>query len=140
MFKLILLDIFLSIFSIIPEWNLKNFATDLLGSSTSTSYVITSRLMYGLRARLEKTITKEGETITHKNKLYFEDSDTSNKKECDGVNFENIESLYKLNKRLLCAMGKHHPIDLDDSCKEINNEKNDENNSEKEWDLKCYLH
>ena len=139
MIKLILLDIFLSIISIIPKWNLENFAKDLLAESNPYTYTIADREMYDLLAHLEKTITKEGSTITHKNKLVIKNTDTNdrNEKTCENVNFENIESFYKLGKRLLCALGKHHPIDLDNSCTEITN---GNINSEKEWDLKCYRH
>ena len=139
MIKLILLDIFLSIISIIPKWNLENFAKDLLAESNPYTYTIADREMYDLLAHLEKTITKEGSTITHKNKLVIKNTDANNRNEktCENVNFENIESFYKLDKRLLCALGKHHPIDLDNSCTEITNSNI---NSEKEWDLKCYRH
>ena len=145
---LIFLYLVLSTISIIPNWNLKDSSKDLLPTGTNTyTYTITHRLMYNLIGKLDKTITRSGSSITHSNTLYINNEGDSTTKTFNSVNFENIESLYKLatsdgddnnGKRFLCPIGKHHPIDVDSSSfSEIDNTAIDGNN---EWDLKCYNH
>ena len=141
---LILLNLFFQIISIIPNWNLKNASENLLKGNTNTyTYTITLREMYELVGKLEKTITRtEGENIQiiHKNDLYIKEkgqNDTDFKK-YENVNFENIESLYKLGSKILCPTGKHFPIKIGETLlEEITNSDIDTN---KEWDLKCYRH
>ena len=54
---LIILNLFLSIISIIPNWNLENSAKNIL-TENSYTYTITHREMYGLIAKLNKTIVR----------------------------------------------------------------------------------
>ena len=131
---LIFIDLFLNIFSVVPIWNLKNCSIDLLQNSNYYSYIIADRYMYEMRAKLEKIITKTDDAkIIHENTLYIDEISKGK------VSFENIDSFYKFdhNKKLLCPMGKYHPIDLDNMM-EIENNDFDRNNSY--WDLKCYNH
>ena len=142
---LLFLNLLLSTLSIIPNWNLKNSSKDLLTSNTYT-YTITHREMYNLVGKLDKTIERStsDNSITHKNTLYIKNDDNSNAKTIDNVLFENIESLYKMDdgnnnfRRILCPIGKHHPINIDSNpFQENDNSDIDDNN---EWDLKCYNH
>ena len=109
MFELILLNLFFSIISVLPNWDLEKSSRELLTNNTYT-YPITNREMYGLKAKLEKTITRsDSGAITHTNKLCIDESS------CSTVTFENIESFYKFgeSRKLLCPMGKFDPINLD---------------------------
>ena len=133
MFELILLNLFFSIISVLPNWDLEKSSRELLTNNTYT-YPITNREMYGLKAKLEKTITRsDSGIITHTNILCIDDSD------CSTVSFENIESFYKLDesRKLLCPMGKFDPINLDGKNQIINNNFDRTNHN---WDLKCYKH
>ena len=136
---LILLNLLLSALSIIPNWNLKNCSKNLL-TTDSYTYIVTDREMYNLIGILNKTIERKPDnSITHKNTLYITNKDENTTLTFNNVNFENIESLYKLKdgRRIVCPMGKHHPINIDNLFQENDNTDIDDNN---EWDLKCYNH
>ena len=136
---LLLLNLLLSALSIIPNWNLKNCSKNLL-TTDSYTYIVTDREMYNLIGILNKTIERKPDnSITHKNTLYITNKDETTTLTFNNVNFENIESLYKLEdgRRIVCPMGKHHPINIDNLFQENDNTDIDDNN---EWDLKCYNH
>ena len=140
MFPLLLLflTLFLSTKEIIPLWNLESASEDILNTNTKT-YIITYREMYNLIGRLDKTITRDSEgKITHKNTLYLTNKDKTYTKTKDNVDFEQIESLYEFSdRRIICPLGKHHPIKVDNDFQEIDNSDIDDDN---EWDYKCYYH
>ena len=132
----IFLNLLLFNVSIIPNWNLKKSAKNLLDTNTNTNtftYTVTHRAMYKLEAELKKTITRNSENgaISHINELFI------NKTSYGNVQFENIESFYHTDsgKRLLCPIGKHDPINLDGMNEIVNSNTKNEN-----WDLKCYNH
>ena len=129
MFILLFLTLFLSTNAIIPNWNLTTSSEDILTSNTKT-YTITYREMYNLIGKLDKTITRDSDgKITHKNTLYLTNKGESTTKTVDNVNFEQIESLYKFSdRRIVCPLGKHHPIKIDDNFQEIDNTDIDDNN------------
>ena len=126
---------------------MQTISKDLLPTSTtsptdSISFEVANRYMYGVTGRLEKLIRRwPNGTITHNNTLYAKNDGNSeiDYKFPQKINFENIESLYKIDNfgRILCPVGKYHVIDLDADLKEIKNNDFEENN---EWDLKCYYH
>ena len=148
---LIILNLFLSIISIIPNWNLGNSAKNIL-TENSYTYTITHREMYGLIAKLNKTIVRstEDQKITHKNDFYvkikLEDGDNENSPftKYEDAKFENIESFYKLDDRkIICPIGKHQPIhiiDVDETNINLEEIDNADINKTNEWDLKCYRH
>ena len=129
----IFLNLLVSTFLIIPNWNLKNASVNLLSSSDTKKYVVSHRTMYGLFAKLEKTITKlSNGTIIHQNTLTLNDTPTTTT-----VSYENIESLYKKDgKKILCPKGKYDPVNLETNS-EIKNYNKDEDG---DFELKCYLH
>ena len=135
---ILLLTLFFATREIIPIWNLTSSSENLLTSDSKT-YTITKREMYNLIGELEKTITRDSEgKITHKNTLKLTNSGETNTKTIEDVQFENIESLYKFtDRRIVCPIGKHHPIKVDDNFEEIDNSDIDDDN---EWDIKCYNH
>ena len=135
------------VFSVVPLWNVKYSAINLLENSNNYSYIITHRYMYNLEAILEKVINKNNEgKIIHENFLYIKElsyGDSNNDiYSKEKVSFENIDSFYSIDlssnhRSVLCPMGKYHVINLD-TKKEINNRNFDENN--KNWVLKCNFH
>ena len=133
MISIILLNLIFSIISVLPNWDLKKSSRELL-TSNSYTYTVTHREMYNLEAKLEKTITRsESGTIRHSNTLCIGQTD------CSTVNFEYIESFYKLDetRKLLCPKGKFDPINLNGRNQITNNLFNRNNHN---WDLKCYNH
>ena len=131
MFAFLLTNLFVSIFTVLPIWNLNSSSIDLLKDRTEWIYTITNRNMYGLTAILEKNITKTDENIKHENTLYINGNSKGR------VEFENIESLYNIdNNNILCPTGKFNPINLD-TMSQIGNNNLDTNNN---WNLKCYYH
>ena len=120
----------ISVFSIVPLWNFKNSAINLLSNSDIYTYVICDRESYNMKIKLEKTITK-GTTISETNRIYIDEKDRGE------TNWEDIESFYKINNiKYICPKGKYFMyIDSDDSFKEmIPNDFKDEG----DWELKCY--
>ena len=107
--KVLLIFTYLIFYSIgvLPNWNIEKSSINLL-TSDSYNYIITHRVMYDLEAKLEKYIIRlDNGTITHYNQLYI------NGEYKGKVSFENIETFYLINgRKLLCPMGKFHPINL----------------------------
>ena len=60
-------------FSVVPLWNFKKTAIDLLKLSNPYIYTIIDRSMNNMTIRLEKIISKEDNMITHKNILYIDE-------------------------------------------------------------------
>ena len=93
--KYIFLFIFLILlqtnFSVVPLWNFKNTAIDLLELSNPYIYTITDRSMNDMRIKLEKIISKEDNMITHKNILYIDEEKVGK------VDWEDIDSFYNIN-------------------------------------------
>ena len=137
MFVFLIMNLFLTFFSILPNWNLTLSSIDLLKDENSYTYTISEKRMYELSSRLDRKIIKSDDgKINYENELFI-DGNSKGK-----VNFENIESLYRsdqTNTRLniLCPMVKHHPIHIDD-MNEIYN--NNLGQSDVDWNLKCYFH
>ena len=132
---LIFINFLIFIVSILPNWNLKKCAKDLLDINTNTNtytYRVTHRLMYKLVAELNKTITRGSDnTITYENKLFINGTNKGT------VQFEQIESFYHTdsNYDILCPIGNYDPINLNGMTIIQNSYHNNEN-----WDLKCYNH
>ena len=137
MIFIIFINSFFFIFSVVPLWNFKQSSIDLLQNRNNYSYIIADKYMYEMEVKLEKTIYKnEDGNIIHENYL------TADRGAKIKIEFENIESFYKLDGygKITCPMGKYNPfrLDSDNNIEEIIN--NNFNQSEYDWDLKCYYH
>ena len=116
---------------IIPNWNLDSSGIAIPFSSGSITYTLVDRLLYDMNAKLTKTITKSGNTITQTNYLSIGGGTSF------AVNFENIESFYHLNGiDIICPKGKYHPYDATNKKDLIP----DGFEAKGNWDLKCYKH
>ena len=134
MFVFVFIISFLSILSVIPIWDLKNCSFDLLKNDINYTYLIAHRYMFYTEIKLEKEIKKNNNgTITHENYLTL---DKNSKKK---VEFENIESFYKLKdgKHIICPIGKYNPIIFEDMTEIINT---NFSQNESDWNLRCYNH
>ena len=133
-FIFIFLNLLVYTILIIPNWNIGNSSNNLLSSSNTIKYDVTHREMYGLKLRLEKTITKlDDGTITHQNILYSNTTPYT----ITNIAFEHIESFYlKDGKQILCPIGKYNPINLETNT-ELNHNNKDEDD---EFEIKCYSH
>ena len=132
--KYIFLFIFLILlqtnFSVVPLWNFKNTAIDLLELSNPYIYTMTDRSMNDMRIKLEKIISKEDNMITHKNILYIDEEKIGQ------VNWEDIDSFYNINNiKYICPKGQNFMYIYNNS-KLIEFKPSSE--IKKEWDLKCY--
>ena len=131
----ILLYLIKQISTILPIWNLTTYSKDLLKTSDQHKYQIADRFMYELRLKLEKTITRDNDKITHVNTLTLGTNTYT-------VNYENIESFYQkdslrdINLNILCPRGSFHPVNLF----EMTNLTFDNWIKDDIWDLKCYYH
>ena len=118
---------------IIQNWNLSSSAVALLTSPGTITYTLVDRVMYSMKVKLIKKITKSGDTITQTNYLTI-GSDTS-----FAVDFENIESFYNLNGiYIICPKGKYHPYDA--TNKKYFSPTHVGFEEKGDWDLKCYWH
>ena len=104
MIFIIVINSFFFIFSVVPLWNFKQSSIDLLQNRNNYSYIIADKCMYEMEVKLEKTIYKnEDGNIIHENYL------TADREAKIKVEFENIESCYKLDGygKIICPMGKY---------------------------------
>ena len=130
----IVLNLLFSCISILPNWDLASSSKNLLSGTNTYTYIISNRDMQKLKTELKKIIKRLANgTIFHSNSLYLNSTDDTRE-----IDFEFIESFYQLNdgRQILCPIGKHEPINLDDLSKY----ENDELNKIRNWDLKCYFH
>ena len=127
----IIINLLLSSFSVIPLWNLKKSSLDLLKENNNYTYTISHGFMYEMEALLSKEIKRTNDgTIIHENLLYI-DSYLKGR-----VDFENIDSFYKLaNRKIICPFGKYNPINIDTMSEFENVYQNSD-----DWNLKCYKH
>ena len=130
----IVLNLLFSCISILPNWDLASSSKNLLSGTNTYTYIISNRDMQKLKTELKKIIKRLANgTISHSNSLYLNSTDDTRE-----MDFEFIESFYQLNdgRQILCQIGNHEPINLDDLSKY----ENDELNKIRNWDLKCYFH
>ena len=132
-------------FSLVPIWDFKESSIDLLGTNNNYEYTILESSMYSLKSILKKKIIRNNGKIIHQNYLSVSEYVKNNGDESlnpilteKEVQFENIESFYKLDDfKIICPQGNHNPIYINTNLNEItftNWVKYDY------WDLKCYYH
>ena len=120
-----------NVFSVLPNWKLKESSIDLLGSGDTHEYTIYEKNMYTQYAKLTKKITRSSTGITHENTLTLSSSST--------VTFEGIESQYSFSQiKVLCPRGSFNPINLNDYDNTF--DYGSEWVQSQKWDLKCYYH
>jgi hypothetical protein len=135
----------------VPNFNFATSAMDLLKDRDTYKYTIDNRNgWYDSSDLLEKTITKSGSTITHKNHfvMYKGDWDYNNRKiDTDqNVNFESVESFYlnidgQADTPLVCPRGNFFPIKVwwQHGQYEIKYDNEKWTGNDKK-DLKCFYH
>ena len=131
-FYILLLDLLLSINSVLPNWDLKKSSVDLLKDEISISVTISEKNMYDMRAKIVKIISKENNEIKVKKELYINDDNMGT------TEWEGIESCYLFNKKkYICPTGRNHMHVYTDGLyiMEPTNF-----NYDGDWDLKCYFH
>ena len=91
-------------FSLVPIWDFKESSIDLLGTNNNYEYTILESSMYSLKSILKKKIIRNNGEIIHQNYLNVSEYVKNNGDEYlnpilteKEVQFENIESFYKLN-------------------------------------------
>lgn len=67
-FIVIFQSIIVFVFSLIPNWKLKDTSVDLLGSEDSCNYNIVTKEMYNMKATLKKIYNKKHNRWTNYNK------------------------------------------------------------------------
>ena len=118
-------------FSIVPIWNFENSAINLFLSSNEDSYILCSRKMYDLEVKLERKLTKSGNTITQKNIIYIYNDKIGE------VSWEDIESFYRINGTdFICPKGRYHMHFYKEN--DFIEVKPDTFSEEEDWDLQCY--
>ena len=118
---------------IVPVWDIDSSAINLLsGTKTEEKYAVVDKNLYSVHAYLEKTITKNDTGIFHSNTLKMDSG------EAIPVDFENIESFYKINNNvyIVCPKDKHQLYDATNKQYFEPKDFVEKGN----WDLKCYKH
>ena len=139
----IIFSLILLVATVLPIWDLKESAIDLLDNTEHThEYIIHESSMYSLKVSLKKNISINDGNIIHNNYATIYEYVSENNPQVSiserSVEYENIESFYKLTDlRVLCPQKNFNVINLNDNLNEIqfNNWTN-----ENSWDLKCYYH
>lgn len=139
----IIFSLILLVGTVLPIWDLKESAIDLLDNTEHThEYIIHESSMYSLKVSLKKNISINDGNIIHNNYATIYEYVSENNPQVSiserNVEYENIESFYKLTDlRVLCPQKNFNVINLNDNLNEIQfNNWTNENN----WDLKCYYH
>ena len=131
------------VFTLLPIWDLKNSSIDLLNTGDcSHEYTILNTRMYDLTTTLKKKITRNNGKITQVNTIkiieHISDTETSEIIPETNVEFENIESFYKLNGlKVLCPQRNFNLVDINNN---LNTIEFSDWTKDDYWDLKCYYH
>ena len=70
LFKLLFFNYLVSVFSISPLWNFENTVIDLLSENEEHKYYIYYNVIDSITIKIEKTISKTGDSITETNTIY----------------------------------------------------------------------
>ena len=131
---LILLNSIHLSFSYLPDWNLTSSGINLFNSEPY-EYEVCEREMYGLYAKLKKSISLANNSLSIKHNLTVKYNGEYKNIEVD---FDNIESCYysNISKPIICPKGKYHIYDVSEGKYIIPNNFTEFN----DWELKCYFH
>ena len=137
----------ISIHSIIPNWNVRTSAIDLLNGKDEHSYVIDHRnVWYGACDHLYKTIKRNNGVISHYNTFIMKKQNWGDLLYEHAVDFEAVESFYydthsKTAIPIVCPRGNYSPLKVINTTTFgdlTNNNTNWQKTSK--FDLKCYFH
>ena len=132
--NLLILNLLITIFSVIPLWNFEASTIDLLSSSSTYTYIIYTGKVCSENNNLElkKTISKNDGIISEQNYL------TINENQME-TNWEDIESIYCINGIIyICPKGKNHLNKYDSYSNSFSQIIPKEFSSNDNWELKCY--
>ena len=146
-FFYIFLNLIIGTFSVLPTWNIKTSAIDLLDGKDSHTYLIDHRnWWYDASDNFSKIIKRTNGKITHENVFTLQDLHWGTIRYNNTVKFEAIESFYKdTNSKtytpIVCPRGKYNPLKVI-STSEMSELTNADSNWKKndKFDLKCYFH
>ena len=129
-FLIVIVFLFLSVFSIIPLWNFENTAINLLSQSNTHTYLLYLNTIGEILIKLEKTITKNEDCITEINTLYIGNDEIQ-------TDWDKIESIYSINNNIyICPQGKNHMNKYENG--DFIEMKPDSFSYEENWELLCY--
>ena len=133
---ILILELLISTFSLIPNWDLKKSAINLLTSSNNyiDTFEVNRKNYANLEVVLNRIITKKdtNSSPTIENIIYFDFKDGIK------VDWENIESVYRLHERVyICPTGKHHMQLYEKNNNGFKDIKPAELQLD-DWELKCY--
>ena len=135
---LLIFSSIISIFCVIPEWNLDKAGEELLSSSSDEySYTTIERLMFDVYLKMTRKIKRENNIANYTNELYMSyNFGHIVQKE---VPFDFVESFYLINDNyIVCPKGPYHPYNFDTG--EYVEVDGFEKKGLKDWDLKCFKH
>ena len=131
LYKLLILNYLVLVFSIIPLWNFENTAIDLLSENEEHKYYTYYNVIDSITIKLEKTISKSGVSITETNTIYIGDDSGIQ------VNWEHIESIYHISNIIyICPQGKYHLNKYENGG--FTEMKSNSFSYEEDWELLCY--
>ena len=135
---LLIFSSIISIYCVIPEWNLEKAGEELLSSSSDEyTYTTIDRLMFGVYLKMTRKIKRENNIANYTNELYMSyNFDHILQKE---VPFDFVDSFYLINNNyIVCPKGPYHPYNFDTG--EYISVNGFEKSGLKDWDLKCFKH
>ena len=134
-------------YSLIPSWNIRTSAIDLLNGKDEHKYTIDHRNgWYGSCDHFEKNIKRNNGKITHYNLFVMKKENWGELLFENTVDFEAVESFYydthgKTFIPLVCPRGNYYPLKITSttSFEEISYSDSNWHKTPK-FDLKCYFH
>ena len=132
LFYFLILNLLKTAFLIIPLWNFESSTYDLLSSSSSNSitYEIYSKNDGGINIKIEKTISRNEDTITEKNIIYIGGYNAE-------TSWEDIESVYYIDRIIyICPKGKNHMNKFESNT--FTEIKSSSFSYDEDWELQCY--
>jgi hypothetical protein len=127
----LIFNFLITVFSIIPLWNLENTAINLLSDGNEYKYLTYLSIIDSKIIKVEKTILKIGDSITETNTIYIGDDNGIQ------VNWEHIESIYYISDIIyICPKGKYHMNKYENGG--FTEMKSNSFSCEEDWELLCY--
>ena len=131
----VILEIFISVFSIVPLWDFESSTINLLTSSSHEYYSYWGTACDYEDVKIKKTITKSGDSIIQTNQIIINNGIYIT------VDFEDIESVHCHNSiKYICPKGKFHMIQYlyNDGQSKLNIFKPNDFEESDYWELKCF--